>query len=162
MVHCISDTCREELDQKWNFCPFCGVDNRPPEYRPKIKNCRHEYVKADGFCVDCGRKYGSGSGPDLNVWQTRLGLLAASLGSVLLVAAFLIWRVHLQGHGPGYDWIRSWFDDTYQARGRHGYTYMRQRGADVLSWMSAIGFVLIFGGLSAMFPKLNTRSRFDT
>ena len=152
MVHCVSDTCREELDQKWNFCPFCGTDNRPPEYRPKIRNCRHEFIKADGYCVDCGRKYGVPYEVSARTWQVRLGLGAMVLGALVLLAAFLIGRIHSQGHGPGYAWIQTWFDQPYITHGRYGSGYPTYLGREILTWMGMGGFFLVIGGLAALFP----------
>jgi hypothetical protein len=152
MVHCVSPSCREELDQKWNFCPFCGTDNRPPEYRPKIRNCRHEFIKAEGYCVDCGRKYGiAGAGMPVGPLRFRLGLASIAVGLVTFAAAFLIFKVHMQGHGPGYDWIKSWYDESYVARGKYGAGYMRQRGNDVLTYMWLAGFIFLFGGMTLLF-----------
>jgi hypothetical protein len=161
MVHCVSDTCREQLDQKWNFCPFCGTDNRPPEYRPKIKNCRHEYVSATGYCVDCGHKYGADYGASLAVWQVRGGILLMALGALLIVAAFLIGQIHSQGHGPGYEWIRSWFDQPYLTRGKYGTTYTTYLGREVLTWMFLGSAFLILIGAGMLKPDLFARRRVD-
>lgn len=164
MVHCVSDTCREELDQKWNFCPFCGMDNRPPEYRPRIRNCRHEFVKVDGYCIDCGRRSGENYEAASRSLQVKLGLTGIVLGVLTLVATFLIYQIHAQGHGPGYDWIRTWYDQTYLAHGKYGNTYVRQRGADTLTWMGLIGFLLTFGGIATFFPDTWNygRRRYDS
>ena len=161
MVHCVSETCKEELDQKWNFCPYCGTDNRPPEYRPRARNCRHDFVIVTGYCVDCGAKFGGSPSRSFGAWRIRLGVSGIVAGVVFLVGAYLIWRVHSQGHGPGYEWIRTWYDETYTRMGKYGNPVTRYRGVDVISWLSLIGLALIFIGIRIISPRRYYRSRLD-
>ncbi len=55
MVHCVSESCRKEIEETWSFCPFCGTDNRPPEERPTIGACAHQFIPPNKFCLRCGR-----------------------------------------------------------------------------------------------------------
>ncbi len=57
VVRCVLQDCRKELEESWNFCPRCGTDNRPPEHRPPIGTCVHEYINGKGFCVLCGQAF---------------------------------------------------------------------------------------------------------
>jgi hypothetical protein len=37
----------------WQFCPYCGVDNRPPESRSAVPAHQHDFTK--GYhCIYCG------------------------------------------------------------------------------------------------------------
>jgi len=68
MVHCVSEDCRQELDEKWSFCPYCGTDNRPPEDRTGVDDCVHEFFDSRGFCVLCGEAFSKSRSND---WGRR-------------------------------------------------------------------------------------------
>jgi hypothetical protein len=160
MVHCISDTCREQIDEGWSFCPFCGTDNRPPEYHPHIKDCRHQFVGSKGYCVLCGAKY-KGFAMYSGKGQIKFGIVLIGLGCSLFLIAFVIWSIHNKGSGPGYEWISSWYDQTYLARSKGGNTYVQQRGFNILTWMILIGMLLVFAGGAMLSPKNKGNQSFN-
>jgi hypothetical protein len=157
MVHCVSDTCRQEIEEAYSFCPFCGTDNRPPEMRPPVKGCYHRFLNASGYCILCGAKYGSESPWSGRPLQIRLGLLGVGFGCLLFLSAFLIWEIHSKGSGPGYDWIHSWYDVAVQRRGKYGNTYTELRGSETIGWMVVVGMVSTMFGLGGLFPGMGRR-----
>lgn len=45
--------CHKQVDASWQFCPFCGADNRPPESQPHVPVHTHDFSK--GYhCILCG------------------------------------------------------------------------------------------------------------
>jgi len=157
MVHCVSETCRQEIDEAFSFCPFCGTDNRPPEMRLPVRGCRHRYVSSSGYCILCGAKYGAESPWSGRPLQIRLGILGVAFGFSLFVATFLLWEIHNKGTGPGYDWIHSWYDQTVVRTGKRGNTYTELRGDEVISWMVILGVVTSFLGMGGLFPNAGRR-----
>jgi len=94
-------------------------------------------------------------------WRRNLGFAGIGSGILLLVAAFLIWRIHAQGHGIGYEWIRSWYDETYETTGRYGRVNIQSKGIDVITWMFLIGVGLIAAGCVAFAPNRSSRNSYS-
>jgi len=54
MVRCDSAECNRELEEDWQFCPYCGSDNRPPEQRSQLVGCLHNFYIGGSYCTRCG------------------------------------------------------------------------------------------------------------
>ena len=163
MVHCVSASCRQEISESWSFCPYCGIDNRAPEARSPIRNCGHVFSPTSSFCIYCGAgREGQFSRSQWSI-QILLCVLAIFAGILSFTAAFLIWWIHGHPTTSGYEWVHSWYDQTYVRYGRYGSSYPRQRGVEDLQMMVMAGVVFTIGGLSLLFPSTRNRrlSRFD-
>ena len=153
MAHCVSETCRKEIRDDWSFCPFCGVDNRPPEHRPHVDYCKHYFYDPAGYCIYCGA--GCGGKASIAEWSLRvkLGALCVFVGILGLFGVFLIWAIHTKGGGPGYDWVRSWYDQPRYHSLRSGGGYYSTAGSDDLTNGGIVSMILTFFGVSLIAPK---------
>lgn len=89
-MHCQCVGCHKDIDPAFNFCPFCGADNRNPTVRPAVGPHNHEF-RHGPFCTVCGepyqmrdpaatgRRYLFRSSPISSSWQVMSALLLAIL-----------------------------------------------------------------------------------
>ena len=54
MAQCEWKPCGQKVQAGWQFCPYCGTDNRPSTFRPGIIACPHLFHESESFCVRCG------------------------------------------------------------------------------------------------------------
>lgn len=145
MTHCVSDSCRNEIQPDWKFCPYCGTDNRPPEDRPKVRSCIHQFFDGQDFCIRCGGKRGD------RYWevpegQRKAGVVIAILGGVLWLFDFIVGLVHMRGTGPLSGWVNSWYTATHMERSKYGQDYTVANGPMITSYIFLGGLAAIIGG----------------
>ena len=147
MTLCVSESCHQEIDPSWSFCPTCGADNRPPEDRPKVKQCQHEFASDNCYCVRCGRH--SLKRRDNEIATPRLrSLPAAILGGLVIILACLLQLIHERGKGSLSSWVHSWYDFTYTTAGKYGQPVYTERGAYILTGIIFVGGLIFAFGLS--------------
>lgn len=85
MPFCIHRGCSREIHDDWDFCAFCGADNRPPERRHRVRDCEHDLVIEGPCCVRCGFDTDPQDGIPQQ-WR-----VAAGLGLCVATLAALAW-----------------------------------------------------------------------
>ncbi|MDR3690388.1 MAG: hypothetical protein P4L46_13485 [Fimbriimonas sp.] len=114
---CLTKRCHQVVQAGWSFCPLCGRDNRPNEFRPTILNCPHKFAGPKCYCVICGDGYGgakSASGTRANI---RFGKLLILIGIVLVVFAVGIKTIGTSGKGPGISLIQAIYNWSIELPG---------------------------------------------
>jgi hypothetical protein len=151
MASCRSRRCGQKLQAGWSFCPRCGKDVRPDEFRPTILNCGHRFEGPKLYCVVCGKGYGGAKSAAALQANLRFGRCLMLIGFLLIGASFGVWKVHSMGSGPGFQWINSWYDQPFKLPG-----VATLRGNDYPSWASVFGAaVFVLGFLGTAAAKLN-------
>ena len=93
MTRCIH--CQKPIDSSWQFCAFCGADNRPPEHRPPIAEHTHDFSK--GYhCITCGASYGVEA---KKAPKHGLVFRNSNINGLLFVLALLVLFMSLFGFG---------------------------------------------------------------
>ncbi len=150
MAKCVAKACKRQLQAGWSFCPYCGTDNRPPTFRPVLVACPHRFIKGEGFCFRCGDCRDGRPTAAQREKQASIGRTCLLLGILLIVAAVAVVQIRTNAL-PGSVWIRSWYDQAYDAGGGKGY-----RGDDYVLWAQMGGGALCgIGILALLVAKLN-------
>ncbi|MDR3690389.1 MAG: hypothetical protein P4L46_13490 [Fimbriimonas sp.] len=153
MVHCVSETCRREIDEDWDFCAYCGADNRAPEKRYRVRYCIHRYPDNQHFCIFCGGRYGDRYW-EVPAWQRRIGFLAIAGGALLWLAALVIWLVHTKGQGALFQWVNSWYDATHTEYSRYSGPHQVANGRSIIGDLFLGGiFGFLAGGSMVSTPR---------
>lgn len=109
-IQCVSETCAYKLDPSWDFCPYCGADNRPPSRRQDpVRPHVHRYLHRVGCCLICGEPFDE---PYYfrRIWRVRI---ASTLLALSLASAFVALNIGLAGAGKpsiAKSYIQSWYD----------------------------------------------------
>ena len=135
-----------EIQESWKFCPYCGTDNRPPEYRPVIRGCVHCFVQGQQYCINCGGTYGDRyvEVPEI---QRKAGIVSIAIGAALWLFAGFVSLVHTRGRGPLIDWINSWYNATHFEYSIYVGKHPRINGPTYISNAFLVGlFLIVLGG----------------
>lgn len=141
-IQCVSDFCDLEIDPTWQFCPYCGTDNRPPSQRFKVGKHAHRYLHRQGCCLLCGEPRDE---PYLFGWRWRMGisLTLLTVSGFLLLTSLNIALAGIDKPSIAKGYIRSWYEEPVQRR-RKGYTYYSTLGQYRIENLVIIGCI---GGL---------------
>ena len=151
MSKCLSKRCQQEVQAGWSFCPNCGKDNRPNEFRPTILNCAHRFAGPKRYCVICGEGFGGAKAASATAANIRFGWTLSVIGVVLIAASVAVKHIMDTGSGPGYQWIHSWYSSAFALSGD-----FVLHGTDMpLYSMVAGSALLFFGVIGTIAAKLN-------
>ena len=154
-INCVSADCREHMDRSWDFCPYCGTDNRPPARKTPIPDHRHHFLNRSGHCMVCGEEADE---PYNMKGRTRRRLAFVIILFGLLILAWVANMIFAHLHWPALfsDWIRSWWSSTTILRVRLPFIYTRELGWTLCFWLSLIGIIVVAAGF-----MLARKSRMD-
>jgi len=154
MAQCKSKHCKAELVVGWQFCAYCGTDNRPPQFRPPILACPHLFFESEGFCVRCGDCRDGRPNASQREVQANIGKTFLKLGVFVTIIAIAVEQIH-HNQVFGNQWIQSWYDDSYMSEGKRVL-----RGEDYVAWAETGGVVLFGLGLMAVtIARMNAGKR---
>jgi hypothetical protein len=87
MGHCV--LCHADIDRTWQFCPFCGADNRPSDRRMSVPAHAHDFSKGR-YCPICGETdVSSASKQSTGGLARKPKLTQVLIGCFLLFFSFL-------------------------------------------------------------------------
>jgi hypothetical protein len=117
-IQCVSETCDYEIDPNWDFCPYCGVDNRPPSRRSEpIPRHSHRFLHRSGCCLICGEPI-----DEPYYFRRRWRMRIATALLIISVASLLIAiNIGLAGAGMpaiAKEYVKSWYDQPTRHFGR--------------------------------------------
>ena len=121
-VNCVSSTCRKPIESTWDFCPYCGEDNRSPHEQQQVPRHFHRYLHGSGHCFLCGEPFDE---PYVfnRRWRMRLVTALLALSIVLFLTAG---NIALGGIGKpsiGGSWIQSWYGQSVKLRHKGSVEY---------------------------------------
>lgn len=139
---CQSRNCGKEVDSGWSFCPNCGKDVRPFEYRPTIMNCGHKFPKPKRYCVICGEGYGGAKSAAKTQANIRFAKSLITFGLSIGGVAFYGNHVLGEGSGMGFFTIKNLWETIIQLPG-----LPTMRGSDLAMYVFYLGGIFIAIGL---------------
>jgi len=154
MPQCGWKACGQKVQAGWQFCPFCGTDNRPSTFRPAIIACPHLFHESESFCVRCGSSRDGRPSAEQRATQSGIGKKFIWLGIVVGVASVGAQQIHAN-HYPGNEYIAPYYEESYSLDGKKVL-----KGDDYVSWGETGAGVLVGLGLVALIiARLNAGLR---
>ncbi len=151
MAKCRSKRCTQVVKTGWSFCPNCGKDNRPNEFRPTILTCAHRFPNPKRYCTICGEGYGGAKAAAATAANIRFGTNLAVLGLLIVSGALYIKYTIGVGSGAGFQWIHSWYDTAVMFPGDIGVS-----GSEIPTYaLIGGGFMLALGVLGVVAARSN-------
>ena len=151
MGTCQTKRCNQEVKSGWNFCPNCGKDIRPFEFRPTIISCGHKFPTPKRYCVICGEGYGGAKTAAATEANIRFGKTLIFIGVVLAGITLGTKQVIGMGSGPGFWTFKNFYDSVIVLPGN-----ISLHGSDIATYVLCIGAALIFFGfVGTTAAKLN-------
>jgi hypothetical protein len=150
-VNCVSSSCRKPIESTWDFCPYCGSDNRAPSDQPGVDPHKHQFLQGLGYCLLCGEAHDEPYAMS-GRWRVRL---ATCLLLLSLLLGFLILNIQMAGNNRpaiAKSWIRTWYDQPVSHRSKYSGRYTTQLGQDVSIWLGIAAGGVLFISI-AMYVK---------
>jgi hypothetical protein len=150
-VTCISSVCRKPIESTWDFCPYCGEDNRSPARQVGAGEHACVYWKDLSYCLQCGQPHEDSyevARKSVNRW-----CLAFLFGGLLLAfTVFNIKMAYADRPSFGRPWIQSWYENPVVRQGRTGRSYTRLLGDEICLYTGLVA-TLALGISLAIFVK---------
>ncbi len=151
MSKCRSKKCKQEVKAAWSFCPRCGRDNRPKEFRPTIINCGHKYPTPKRYCVICGVAYGGSNTALSSEMNIRFGKLLLTFGGGFALICFYMNHLMGDGSGIGYQTVKSFYEKPFPIPG-----VATVSGGQIATYGFYVGlFFALIGFLGGMAARAN-------
>lgn len=154
MAQCAWKPCGQKVQAGWQFCPYCGTDNRPSTFRPGIIACPHLFHESESFCVRCGSSRDGRPSAEQRQVQAGIGKKFITLGVIVAGASFGAQQIH-ENHYPGNEYIAPYYDEVSVVDGKKSV-----KGDEYVSWGETGGAVLgVLGVLALIIARINAGLR---
>ncbi len=146
-LQCVSDYCDREVDPSWDFCPYCGCDNRPPSRKGPVRFHAHKYLHRSGCCTRCGEPIDE---PYVfkRKWRMQISGFLLALSLLAFLSALNIGLAGVRKPAIAAKSIQSWYDITITRRSRRYGTRTTTLGRDWILNLMIVGAVC--GGLGGL------------
>lgn len=111
MKTCISRLCGRSLEDEFDYCPYCGHDNRPPTRQWAIGQHPHQFPVGAHYCCVCGA---TKEGETERMTLLKRGQILCGIGAGLFVIAYLVSAVASAQDESGYRQFRAQLDAIRQ------------------------------------------------